>query len=327
MKAAVLRKYGVPQVLRIEDVEQPIPSDSEVLVKIHASSVIAGDCEMRRMDFPLMLKIPLRIFMGIFRPRAKILGQECAGEIVMVGSTVEHYAVGDRVFLTSGFKMSTNAEFITINPDSSSMVMTTMPSNLSYTEAATIPVGGLNALRAVTKMKLQSGQHLLINGAGGSIGTMTIQLAKLHDVVITAVDHQSKLELLTSLGADHVIDYQHEDFTEKSQTYDVIFDIVGSTDFSRSLELLKDHGSLILGNPTGTQLLFAKRRGRKRGKSVITNTSDYTTEDLINLRNLIEEHKLRPVVDKIMTLDEISAAHEYVEGWQKKGSLAIQIIP
>jgi NADPH:quinone reductase-like Zn-dependent oxidoreductase len=217
MKAVVWTRYGPPEVLELGEVEKPAPKDNEVLIKIHATTVTAGDCEMRRLQFPFYLSLPMRLWLGLLKPKQNsIMGTELAGEIEAVGKDVEQFKVGDKVFGASGMGLGTNAEYICLPAVSGDMEggVAIMPANMSYQEAATVPFGGRDALHFLRLGGIQSGQKVLINGAGGSIGTFAVQLAKEYGAEVTAVDSADKLDMLLAIGADQVIDYQNEDFTQ-----------------------------------------------------------------------------------------------------------------
>jgi NADPH:quinone reductase-like Zn-dependent oxidoreductase len=323
MKAIIWTKYGPPEVLQLKDVEKPTAKDNEILVKIHATTVTAGDCEMRSLAFPLALKLPLRLYSGISKPkRITILGQEFAGEIEAVGKEVSLFKAGDQIFGTSEFGFGTYAQF-TCLPEKS--VVAIKPSNMTFEEAATIPVGGLNALHFLRKANIQNGQEVLINGAGGSIGTVAVQFAKSHGANVAAVDSTNKLDMLRSIGADRVIDYTQEDFTKRDETYDVIFDVIGKASISGSLNSLKENGLYLLGNPSLSKSLKGSLSSRKSDKKVISGTADYSARDLAYLKELIEEGKIKAVIDKRYPLEQIVDAHRYVETGQKTGNVVINV--
>jgi len=327
MKAIVWTKYGPPDVLELGEVEKPAPKDNEVLIRIYATTVTAGDCEMRSLKMPVYLSLPMRLWRGLLKPRRNsILGTELAGEIEAVGKDVKHFQEGDQVFGSAGLGLGTNAEYICLPEEPGEMEggVTSKPANMTYEEAATVPFGGRDALHFLRKGNLQSGQKILINGAGGSIGTFAIQLAKYFGAEVTAVDSTGKLDMLRSIGADHVIDYTQEDFTEKGEVYDVIFDVVGKISFSRSDRVLKEKGIYLLANPV-SQMVQALWTRMTSSKKVVMETASGTIKDLVFLRELIEAGKLKTVIDRSFPLEQIVEAHRYVEGGGKKGNVVITI--
>lgn len=322
MKAVTCIKYGTPEVLRLEEVPKPVPKDNEVLIKIHASTVTMGDAEMRRLEIPAPFKTFLRVALAIKNPK-KILGQELAGEIEVVGKSVTKFKVGDKVFAPTDIGLGAHAEYKCL-PEKKPIAL--IPSNMNYQEAATIPTGGLNGLHFIRKAELKPGEKLLINGAGGSIGTYATQIAKSMGVEVTCVDSAEKLGMLTSIGADHVIDYKTEDFTKNGKTYDAIIDIVGSCKISGTMQSLKPNGRLIMGNPRIPETLKGMFISKKDGKKAIAALADYKEEDLNYLKDLVEEGKIKAMIDKIYPLEQMADAHKYVDSGQKKGNLVISII-
>ncbi len=322
MKAIVYTKYGPPEVLHLKDVQKPTPKDNEVLIKVHAATVTAGDCEIRSFTFPLWLWVPVRIMFGIIKPRIQILGQELAGEIESAGNEVKRFKKGDQVFATTGTHFGAYAEYICM-PGTDPMAI--KPANMSYEEAASMPTGGYNALHFLRKANIQSGQKLLINGAGGSIGTIVVQLAKHFEADVTAVDSADKLDMLRSIGADHVIDYTQEDFTKNDETYDVIFDVVGKSSFSHSIRSLKKDGRYLLGNPRLLPMIRGLWTSMTGDKKVMFEFASYKTEDLVFLKELIEAGKIKAVIDRCYPLEQVAEAHAYVDTGRKKGSVVIAI--
>jgi len=328
MKAIVCYKYGSPDVLQLKEVEKPTPKDNEVLVKVHATTVTAGDCEMRRLKFPILLRLLMRIYVGLRKPKKiTILGQELAGEIEAVGKDVKLFKEGDQVFAATGFGMGAYAEYKCLPEEPKEMegVLAIKPSNMTYEEAAAVPTGGLNALHFLRKGNIQSGQKVLINGAGGSIGTIAVQLAKSFDAEVTAVDSTRKLDMLRSIGADQVIDYTQEDFTKSGETYDVIFDIVGKSSFSRSVRSLKQNGRYLLANPGLSQMIRGLWTSMTSRKKVIFGAASPKTEDLIFLKELIEAEKIKSAIDRRYPLEQIAEAHRYVDKGQKVGNVVITV--
>jgi NADPH:quinone reductase-like Zn-dependent oxidoreductase len=328
MKAIVRSKYGPPEVLQLKEVEKPIPKDNEVLVKIHATTVTMGDCEMRSLKFSGLLKFLMRLGMGITGPRKKysILGQELAGEIEAVGNEVKLFKKGDPIFASTGFHFGAYAEYICLPEDG---VISIKPANITYEEAAGVIVGGLEALHYLKIANIQKGQTVLIIGASGSIGTIGIQLAKYYGADITAIGNPKSLELMKSLGAEKVIDYTKEDFTESGETYDFIFDVIGKTSFSSGLSSLNKNGIYLLANPKMTLINHEKREAKRNNKKLIYRNMDKQMErieDLNFLKELLEAGKLKSVIDRRYPLEQIVEAHTYVEKGQKTGNVVITVI-
>lgn len=323
MKAIIWPKYGSPDVLELKEVEKPTPGDKEVLIKIAAATVFAGDCEMRSFDFPISFWLPLRLMFGLRKPRVKILGQEFAGEVEAIGSEVTQFKAGDPVFAPTDMSFGAYAEYICVP---GTHPMTIKPNNMTYEEAATLPTGGLNALHFLRKGSVRSGQKILINGAAGSIGTYAVQIAKSFGAEVTAVDSTGKLDMLRSIGADHVIDYTRQDFTQNGETYDVIIDVVGKSSFSRSLRSLRQNGRYVLGNPRLPGMIRALWTSMTGSKKVIVALAGYKTEDLAFLKELAEAGKIKSVIDRRFPLEQVADAHRYVETGEKKGHVVIHLI-
>jgi NADPH:quinone reductase-like Zn-dependent oxidoreductase len=326
VKAIVWTEYGPPDVLQLREVEKPTPKDNEVLIRIHATTATAGDCEMRSLKLALFVVLPMRAYVGLRRPkRVTILGQELAGEIESVGKDVKLFKEGDQVFGSPGFSVGAYAEYICLAEEPEEGVLAMKPLNLTYEEAATVPVGGLEALHFLREGDIGSGETVLINGAGGSIGTMAIQLVKHFGAEVTAVDSTAKLDMLRSIGADHVLDYTQEDFTESGETYDVIFDVVGKASFPGCMRSLKKEGIYLLANPTLSRIVRGRWISMRSSKKVIAGTSSHKKEDLSFLKELIEAGKIRPVIDRSYPLEQTAEAHRYVEKGGKKGNVVITV--
>jgi 2-desacetyl-2-hydroxyethyl bacteriochlorophyllide A dehydrogenase len=323
MKAIVWTKYGPPDGLSLQAVEKPSPKDNEVLIRIHATTVTAGDSELRSFKLPILFWLILRLYIGLRKPgRISILGMELAGKIEAAGKDVKHFREGDQVFAASGLRFGAYAEYICLP---STSVMAIKPTNMTYEEAAAVPVGGLEALYFLRKGNIRSGQKVLINGAGGSIGSFAVQLAKSFGAEVTGVDSTTKLDMLRSIGADHVIDYTQEDFTQNGQTYDVIFDVVGKSPFSRSIRSLKQNGRYLLGNAGLSQMVRGLWASRISSKTVIWGASSNKAEDLVVLKALIEAGTIKSVIDRRYPLEQIAEAHRYVDSGQKKGNVVIAL--
>jgi len=261
--------------------------------------------------------------MGLLRPRGtRVLGTELAGRIEGVGKDVSSWREGERVFGSAGLEFGTNAEF-KCSPAEGALALA--PENLSYEEAATVPFGGRDALHFLRKAKLRSGQKILINGAAGSIGTYAVQLAKHFGAEVTAVDSDDKLEMLRSIGADHVIGYTREDFTRNGEIYDVVFDVVGESSFSGSLRSLAPDGHYLLANPGLLHMLRGAWTSKTSSRTVVFQPASGSTEDLVFLRGLAEAGTIRPVMDRSFTLERIVDAHRYVETGAKQGHVAITV--
>lgn len=328
MKAIVWTKYGPPEVLQLREVEKPLPEDDEVLIKIHATTVTAGDCEMRSLKFPLYLSLPMRLYVGLIRPkRITIPGMELAGEIEAVGKEVKLFKEGDQVFGTAGFGAGTYAEYkcMPAKPKDMSGFVVKKPANMSYEEAAAVPTGGLEALHFLGKGNIQPGEKILINGAGGSIGTFGVQLAKHYGAEVTGVDSTEKLDMLRSIGADQVIDYTKEDFTKSGESYDVIFDVVGKSSFSGSIRSLKQNGRYLLANPRVSHMIRGLWTSSRSSKTVIFGSASPNTADLLFLKKLIEAGTIKSVIDRRYPLEQAAEAHRYVETGGKKGNVVITV--
>jgi NADPH:quinone reductase-like Zn-dependent oxidoreductase len=322
MKAILCTKYGPPEVLELREVEKPTPKDNEVLIRIYAATVTAGDCEIRRFDMPGWLWILARIGFGLRGPRKKILGQELAGKIESVGKDVKQFRKGDQVFAHTGFSLGAYAEYKSLPEDG---VLAIKPANMTYEEAATVPLGGLEALHYLKKGNIQSGHKVLINGASGSIGTLAVQLAKYFGAEVTGVCSTSNLDMVRSIGADHVIDYTREDFTKSGETYHVIFDVVGKSPYSSSLKSLGKNGHYLIANPGLSQMVRGRWTSLRSSKKVIAGNASEKTEDLIFLKELLEAGKIKPVIDRTYPLEQTADAHRYVDKGHKKGNVVITV--
>lgn len=328
MKAVIWTKYGSVDGLQLREVEKPTPGDNEVLIKIHAAAVSRADTEFRRLILPLLFAIPVRIYLGLIRPtRIKILGSEFAGEVAASGKDVTQYRVGDQVYGYTGLGMGTYAEYRCLSEKPSELlgVMSKRPTNITYEEAAAAPFGGLEALHSLGRANIRRGQKVLIVGAGGSIGTYSVQLAKHYGAEVTGVDSGGKLDMLRSIGADHVIEYKREDYTKNGQKYDFIMDTIGGSPFGGSVRSLKENGTYLNVNPKWHHKLQMGWNKGRTNKKLLSWEGDYTTENLLKLKELIEAGFIKPVIDRRYSMEQIAEAHRYVETDQKKGNVVITI--
>lgn len=323
MKAIICTKYGSPEVLQLQDVEKPSPKDNEILVRIHAATVTAGDTRMRSFTVPLSFWLPARMVLGFRKPKKAILGMEAAGEVESVGKDVTKFKKGDMVFastLEHGF--GAYAEYICLPEDG---VLAKGSAQLSCEEAVTIPVGGRTALYFLREAAIQPGQKVLIYGASGSVGTFAVQLAKYFGAEVTGVCSIKNVELVKSLGADKVIDYTKEDFTRNGVTYDVIFDTVGKAPFKESLRSLHEEGTFLhaVGSP-GLMLRMSLASINNKQK-LVGGGPPPNPEDMLFLQELIASGQIKPVIEKRYPLEQIVEAHRYVDTGHKRGNVVIRV--
>ena len=309
MKAVICTKYGSPDVLQLQNIRKPIPKDNEILVKIYATTVHIGDTKIRSLKpgmgfmLDLLVKPMMRIMIGFRGPRKKILGMELAGEIELVGKDVRLFRQGDQVFASTELGFGTYAQYTCLSENG---LIAPLPTNVTYEEAAPIFNGGMTALLILKKAKIQKGQKVLIYGASGSVGTFAVQLAKYFETNVVGVCSTTNLDMVKSLGVDKVIDYTQEEFTKNDETYDIIFDAVGKLSSSQCKKSLKKNGSYL---------------------SVLTSSSGLKLKpkDLLFLKELMETNKLRSVIDRTYTLEQIVEAHRYVDKRRKKGNVVIVV--
>lgn len=320
MKAVVTTKYGSPDMLELMEIEKPTPKDNEVLIRVYATTVTAGDCEARSFEFPILFWVPLRLYMGIRRPRLNILGQELAGEIEAVGKTVTQFKTGDKIFAATLMRFGAYAEYVCL-PETYPIVH--KPEDITFDEAATIPTGGINGLHFINKANVQAGEKILINGAGGSIGTYAVQIANSLGAEVTVVDSKEKFDMMQSIGADHTIDYTEEDFTRNHERYDVIIDVVGKISFSRAIRSLRQNGRYILGNPSLSNIIRGFWISKTTDRKVLFELAGTKKENLIYLGKLVGNGTIQSVLDRHYTLEQTAEAHVYVDDGHKQGNVAI----
>lgn len=330
MKAIAYTEYGPPDVLQLKEVEKPAPKDNEVLIRVYATSVNYGDLVARnfkeispgKFSMPLLFWFFTKMYFGFRKPKITILGSEFSGEIGSVGKDVKRFRKGDQVFGYLGQSMGAYAEYLCMSEDGCVEIK---PANMTYEEAAVVPYGAIMALNLLRKMNIQSGQKVLVNGASGGIGSAAVQIAKYFGAEVTGVCGTPRLEFVKSLGADKVIDYTKEDFTQSGETYDLIFDVLGKSSFSHCKSSLKQNGRYLLASFKMKQLfqmLWTSMIGSKR---VICAIAPGSTEDLISVKELIEAGKIKSVIDRRYPLEQTAEAHRYVEQRHKKGNVVITV--
>lgn len=332
MKAIVYTEYGSPGVLHLQEVEKPTPKDNEVLVRVHATSVNFGDLIARKFSkvsprefhMPLLFWFFARMGFGFSKPKIPVLGSEFAGEIEAVGKDVTRFKKGDEVFGYRGMNMGAYADYVCMPEDG---MLAFKPANMTDEEAAAVPYGALTALSLLRKVNIQRGQKVLINGASGAIGSAALQLAKHFGAEATGVCGTPRLEMVKALGADRVIDYTQEDFTQSGETYDLIFDILGKSSFSRCKRVLNPNGRLLYASFKMRQLLQMLWTSRIGDKKVICALSGDSPDDLVFIKELVEAGEIKSAIDRCFPLEQAAEAHRYVETGHKKGQVVITVAP
>jgi NADPH:quinone reductase-like Zn-dependent oxidoreductase len=331
MKAVVFTEYGSPDVLRLEEVAKPTPKADQVLVRVFATTVNYGDLVARKLahlssrefNMPALFLLPTRMNFGWNKPKNNILGSELAGQVEAVGERVTKFKPGDRVFAYTGMGMGANAEYICL-PEKGTIAL--KPANMGYDEAATLPYGAVMAVSLLKKANVQPGQNVLINGASGGIGAVAVQLAKYYGAEVTGVCGAPRLEYVKSLGADNVIDYARQDFTRNGETYDLIFDILGRSSYSRCRGSLKPRGIYLLAS-FKSRALFDMLRTSLAGRKhrVICAMAGEKSESLVFVKDLVEAGKVKAVIDRRFPLEQTAEAHRYVEQGQRQGQVVITV--
>ncbi len=317
MKAAVYTQYGSPEVLQTKEVTKPEPKANEILLKIKATAVNSGEVRLRKAD-----PFAVRFLFGLTKPKLNILGAVFSGEVESIGKDVTRFKVGDQVFGHTDMKFGAYAEYICVAEDGS---LAMKPTNISHNEAATIPFGGTTALHFIKKADIKPGQKVLIVGASGAVGSAAVQLAKSYGAIVTGVCSTSNVALVRSIGADKVIDYKKEDFTQNGEIYDVIYDAVKTISIFRSAKSLKKNGIMILGAAMISEMIQGLFTSITSGRKVLMGVISHKAEDINFLKTLIEKGKYKPVIDRTYSLEQIAEAHAYVEKGHKKGNVAINI--
>ncbi|PHF46707.1 NAD(P)-dependent alcohol dehydrogenase [Bacillus pseudomycoides] len=322
MKVIVYTNYGPPDVLQLKEVEKPVPKQNEILVKIKATTVTAGDIRSRSFTVPPSVWLPARITLGFSQPKRKILGMELAGEVESVGKDVKRFKEGDQVFAATQVGFGSYAEYICLPED---RAVSIKPPNITYEEAVAIPIGARTALFFLRKANVQSGQSVLVYGASGSVGSYAVQISKYFGAKVTGVCSNTNVELVKSLGADKVIDYTAKDFSTTDETYDVIFEAVNKSSFSDCIKLLKKDGTYInVVEPLpSVRMLWTKLTSSK--KLILGQNAPETSEALDFLKELVETGRIKAVIDRYYSFEEIVEAHRYVEQGHKKGNVVINV--
>lgn len=301
MKAITYHEYGPPSVLRLEEIPKPVLKDNQVLIRIHATTVTAGDWRMRKAE-----PFAARFYNGLLKPhRVTILGFECAGEVEAAGKEVRQFHPGDQVFAFAGLGFGCYAEYVCLPVDAppTQGMIAAKPSNLTYQEAAALPTGALTALAFLRQADLQRGQRILIYGASGSVGTYAVQIARHFGAEVTGVCSTANLDLVQSLGADHVISYQQQDFAAGDRLYDCVFDAVGKAAKSQCAKVLHRNGTYLS----------------------VMGSAKFSPDSLTEIAALVEARELRPVIDRVYPLEQICDAHAYVESWRKRGNVVVML--
>ncbi len=330
MKAVVYTEYGSPEVLHLTEIAKPTPKDNEIGIRICATSVNYGDLlarnfknvSPRQFNMPLVFWVGARLVFGLSKPKVTVLGSEFAGEVEAVGNAVTRFKVGDPVFGYLGQSMGAYAEYLCMPEDG---IVAIKPTNMTHEEATAVPMGAFTALNVLRKVSIQPGQKVLINGASGAIGSHAVQLARHYGAEVTGVCGTARLDTVKALGANQVIDYTKEDFTQNGETYDVILDVLGKSSFSRCKGSLKPNGVYLLSSFKMKQLVQMLWTSLVGSQKVICALASEKTEDLIAIKELIEAGVIKSIVDRCYPLEQAAEAHRYVESGQKTGTVIITV--
>jgi NADPH:quinone reductase-like Zn-dependent oxidoreductase len=323
LKAVIYDRYGPPEVLHVAEIPRPVPAADEILVRVRAAEVTKSDCELRAFRYAVKwFWLPLRIAAGIFSPRRKVLGLYFAGEVAEVGSRVSRFAAGDAVFGCAGLRMGAYGEYLAV-PASNTIEL--KPRNMSYAEAAAVPLGGLNALHFLRLANIRPGETVLVNGAGGSIGLHAIQVARAMGAEVTAVDKPLKEDIVRQMGAEHFIDYTTDSFAASDTRYDVFFDMVPTSSFNDCIGVLQSDGRYFSGNPRLATMLGCWRTSRNTTKTASFAFARETQEELRELKAMIEDDRIRPIVEEVLPMERVAEAHRRVENETRTGAIVLEI--
>lgn len=323
MKAVIYQKYGAPDVLHVSEIEKPQPKESEILIKVISAEVTKADCEMRSFNFPVKwFWLPLRLALGITKPRRQVLGGYFAGVVAELGADTTKFKVGDQIFGGTGFRFGAHGEYVNLSEDTTLVLK---PENISFESAAAVPLGGLNALHFMRLANIKEGDEVLINGAGGSIGMLALQIAKDMGAEVSVVDSGIKEEMLRNTGAVAFFDYTKENFARSGKKFDVFFDMVAQSSFNDCVSVLKPNGRYLTGNPKIARMFRCAILNRFTDKTATFAFAKETIEELLMLKTMIEEGRIIPVVDKVLTMESAPEAHHLVETEQRLGAIVLSI--
>lgn len=323
MRAITYQKYGPPDVLNIRSVRRPNPGKNEILIAVRAAEATKSDCELRSFRFPVKwFWLPLRLAFGIFRPRRQILGGYFSGVIESMGENVAGYAVGDEVFGCTALRLGAYGEYVALPAN---YTIGPRPRNMSFEEAAAVPLGGLNALHFLRRAEIRPGEAVLVNGAGGSIGAHAVQIAKSMGADVTAVDTGMKESMLRRIGADEFVDYTKQDFFASGRTFDVILDMVAGSSYSACMAALNPNGRYLKANPRLSDMMRSVFTSWLTDKTSVFAFAGETKEELAELCRMVEAGSIGPIVDAVFRMSEVSAAHRMVESERRCGAVVLKI--
>jgi NADPH:quinone reductase-like Zn-dependent oxidoreductase len=323
MRAITYTRYGSPEVLRVDDLPDPVLGNNDVLVRVRAAEASKTDCEARSFQYSVRwFWLPLRLWLGVRRPRQRVLGSYFAGEVESVGARVTRFAPGDKIYGSTGLRLGAYGEYVAL-PEGSALAP--KPENMTFAEAAAVPIGGLNALHFMQRARIQPGDRVLINGAGGSIGAHAIQIASSMGGQVTAVDHGRKEELVRRLGASDFVDYTTEDITTSGRTFEVIFNMVPACSYRRLIAMLETGGRYLDGNPRLSVMVRSVLTSLLSDKTATVAFAPETSDALASLTEMIEAGKIVPILDRVYPMEEAAAAHHRVETEDRVGAVVIAI--